>query len=47
MVRDGATDFIEIGPGKILQGLVKRTESSVLTSGYDKLADIMKNRGEQ
>ena len=47
MVRDGATDFIEVGPGKVLQGLVKRTETSVLTSGYDKLADIMKNRGEQ
>ena len=46
MVRDGATDFIEIGPGKVLQGLVKRTETSVQTAGYDKLADIMKTRGE-
>jgi [acyl-carrier-protein] S-malonyltransferase len=36
MVHDGATRFFEIGPGKVLQGLVKRTESSVQVSGFDK-----------
>jgi len=40
MVRDGATSFVEIGPGKVLQGLVKRIESSVTTSGIDKHADL-------
>lgn len=31
----GATDFIEIGPGKVLQGLVKRTLKSVTIEGYE------------
>jgi [acyl-carrier-protein] S-malonyltransferase len=40
MVRDGATSFCEIGPGKVLQGLIKRTEPSVGTSGVDRFTDI-------
>jgi [acyl-carrier-protein] S-malonyltransferase len=40
MVRDGAVRFVEIGPGKVLQGLAKRTEPAVKTSGIDKFADI-------
>jgi len=28
MVKDGATSFVECGPGKVLQGLVKKVESS-------------------
>jgi [acyl-carrier-protein] S-malonyltransferase len=47
MLRDGATDFVEIGPGKVLQGLVKRTDSSVQTAGFDKFADILKTIGAQ
>jgi [acyl-carrier-protein] S-malonyltransferase len=29
MVKDGGTDFVEVGPGKVLQGLIKKVEPSV------------------
>ena len=34
MNAQGATEFIEVGPGKVLQGLVKRTLKDVEISGY-------------
>ena len=40
MVRDGAASFYEIGPGKVLQGLIKRTEPGVQLGGYDKYMDL-------
>jgi [acyl-carrier-protein] S-malonyltransferase len=40
MVRDGASRFVELGPGKVLQGLVKRTEPGVSVSGVDKVTEL-------
>jgi [acyl-carrier-protein] S-malonyltransferase len=37
MIADGATSFTELGPGKVLQGLVNKVDNTVATSGYDKL----------
>lgn len=34
MVADGGTEFIEVGPGKVLQGLIKKIEASVTTDSY-------------
>lgn len=39
MVRDGMTDCMEIGPGKVLQGLIKRIAPQVTTAGVDAWRD--------
>lgn len=33
MIADGGTEFIEVGPGKVLQGLMRKIDRSVATSG--------------
>ncbi len=40
MINNGINDFIEIGPGKVLSGLVKRTNNKVLTRSLIKIDDI-------
>ncbi len=42
MINDGITEFYEIGPGKVLQGLVKRINPDVTTFGIDKFEDVEK-----
>jgi [acyl-carrier-protein] S-malonyltransferase len=33
MIADGATSFTEMGPGKTLQGLVKKVDRQMTTAG--------------
>ena len=33
MITDGGTKFIEVGPGKVLQGLMRKIDRSVETTG--------------
>lgn len=40
MASDGASTFVEIGPGKVLQGLVKRILPNVALQGIDKYSDL-------
>jgi len=42
MISDGFDEFYEIGPGKVLQGLVKRINPDVKISGIDKYEDVEK-----
>jgi [acyl-carrier-protein] S-malonyltransferase len=45
MIGDGIRRFIEVGPGKVLQGLVRRIDSTVEIIGIDTMADVEKFRG--
>lgn len=40
MIRDGADEFYEIGPGKVLQGLVKRINPDVKIYGISTFEDV-------
>ena len=37
MINDGANEFIEVGPGKVLQGLIKKINSDVVTKSINNL----------
>ena len=42
MITDGFEEFYEIGPGKVLQGLVKRINPDIKIFGIDKFEDVEK-----
>jgi len=42
MQQDGISRFTEIGPGNVLQGLIKRTINDVEIFGLDKFDEIEK-----
>ncbi|MEE9289345.1 MAG: ACP S-malonyltransferase [Bacteroidota bacterium] len=42
MVEDGSKRFVEVGPGKVLQGLIRRTDSRVNVVGIDSWRDLSK-----
>jgi [acyl-carrier-protein] S-malonyltransferase len=44
MIRDGAAKLVEVGPGKVLQGLIQRIDSAVEVLGVDKFEDTAKLR---
>lgn len=35
MIKDGATEFTEVGPGSVLQGLMRKIDRSVTTNGLE------------
>lgn len=40
MIADGYTEFVEVGPGKVLQGLVKKINPEVSCTGIEKFSDL-------
>lgn len=40
MIAAGVDEFVEVGPGKVLQGLIRKTSRDVKNSGISTLADI-------
>ena len=40
MIKNGVTNFIEIGPGKVLSGLVKRIDKNIDVNSINKIEDL-------
>jgi len=45
MVANGVTEMIEVGPGNVLQGLIKRIEPSVASKGIGTHGELMAHLG--
>jgi [acyl-carrier-protein] S-malonyltransferase len=46
MTNGGVKEFVEVGPQKVLQGLIKRITPAAILSGIDTLADVQKLQPE-
>ncbi|MFN3344064.1 MAG: ACP S-malonyltransferase [Chloroherpetonaceae bacterium] len=46
MIQCGIREFVEVGPQRVLQGLIKRIDPSVMTSGVEKAEDVLKIQTE-
>jgi len=46
MIQSGIREFVEVGPQKVLQGLIKRIDSSVATSSVETAEDVLKIQTE-
>lgn len=44
MIAAGVTEFIEVGPQRVLQGLIKRINPNVTVFGIDTVQDVEKLR---
>ena len=42
MQNKGINHFIEVGPGKVLQGLNKRIDRSIISQGVDSITKLEK-----
>lgn len=40
MIQDGIVNFLEVGPGRVLQGLTKRIDRNVISSGIETNIDV-------
>ena len=40
MVKNGMTEFIEVGPGKVLNGLNRRINKNIITHNFDKMENL-------
>lgn len=42
MIRDGANSFLEVGPGRVLQGLIRRINSDITVAGVSNVEELAK-----
>ena len=40
MIQDGVANFVEVGPGRVLQGLTKRIDRNIKSSGIEINNDV-------